>query len=67
MTLAPTSASLREQGVQVDAVADHLDMSPKWVRNATRRLDDPLPHRTFGRRIRFLLSEVDAWAARQRR
>jgi predicted DNA-binding transcriptional regulator AlpA len=67
MTVAPIADALPEQHIQADAVAAHLDMSRKWVFNATRRLDDPLPHRAFGRSIRFLLSEVDEWAARQKR
>jgi predicted DNA-binding transcriptional regulator AlpA len=58
---------VRERYVQVDAVAEHLGMSRKWVLNRTRRLDDPLPCKNFGRSVRFLLSEVDAWALRQKR
>jgi predicted DNA-binding transcriptional regulator AlpA len=55
----------REPYVEGGTVAAHLGMSRKWVMNHARRLDDPLPCRRFGRSVRFLMSEVDEWAARQ--
>jgi predicted DNA-binding transcriptional regulator AlpA len=66
VTISP-AADTWERYVRVDAVAEHLGMSPKWVFNRARRLDDPLPCKNFGRSVRFLLSEVDEWAARQKR
>jgi predicted DNA-binding transcriptional regulator AlpA len=71
MTVTPMADAApeqpREKYVRDYDVAEHLGMSPKWVRNRTKRLDDPMPHRSFGRSLRFLLSEVEEWAARQRR
>jgi excisionase family DNA binding protein len=61
----PTDPPERERYVRVDDVADYLGMSTRWVLNRTRRVDDPLPHRKFGRSVRFLLDEVDEWAKRQ--
>lgn len=39
-------------------LADHLAMSPRWIRY---RLEEGMPHKRYGRSLRFKASDVDAW------
>lgn len=40
-----------------------IKKSVSWVQK--RAADGTLPHRRFGRDLRFIRSEIDAWAAKQ--
>lgn len=39
-------------------LADHLAMSERWIRY---RLEEGMPHKRYGRSLRFKASDVDAW------
>lgn len=47
-----------ERRLTTAELADHLAMSERWIRY---RLDEGMPHRRYGRTLRFIVSEVDAW------
>jgi hypothetical protein len=51
--------------VTSEGVADHLGLPQSWVEAKTRQ--NLIPHRRFGRWIRYDLSEVRAWADKQHR
>nr|WP_246402409.1 helix-turn-helix domain-containing protein [Jiangella mangrovi] len=53
----------REPLVDVAVVAEHLDVSPKWIERNAERLG--LPRRKIGGRWRFRMSEVDSWVNNQ--
>lgn len=39
-------------------LAAHLAMSERWIRY---RLEEGMPHKRYGRSLRFKASDVDAW------
>jgi excisionase family DNA binding protein len=39
-------------------LAAHLRFSERWIRY---RLAEGMPHKRYGRTLRFIASEVDAW------
>jgi excisionase family DNA binding protein len=47
-----------ERRLTTAELAAHLAMSERWIRY---RLEEGMPHRRYGRTLRFLASEVDAW------
>jgi excisionase family DNA binding protein len=55
---------MNEKLVGLKEVADHLGMSESFVQKAIYRHD--LPVWRVGRRVRFRLSEIDAWIERTR-
>jgi excisionase family DNA binding protein len=55
---------MNEKLVGLKEVADHLGMSESFVQKAIYRYD--LPVWKVGRRVRFRLSEIDAWIERTR-
>lgn len=53
-----------EPWVTKQQVANHFQFSTRWVE---MRVVEGLPHRQFGSRKRFRLSEVERWLADGRR
>lgn len=59
------AATAPEPYVGMEAVAAFLDLSLATLRKWRDRGDMPFPAYAIGRRIKFRLSEVEAWAMRQ--
>ncbi len=47
-----------ERRLTTAELAEHLAMSERWIRY---RLEEGMPHKRYGRTLRFVASEVDAW------
>jgi excisionase family DNA binding protein len=63
---APTTSVL----LTPEQLAEKLAVPPSWIREKTRerariRDSDPLPVVRLGRYVRFRLTDVEAWLARQ--
>jgi len=52
-----------EAWVSVDGVAHHLHVSASFINKAVSR--GTIPVHRVGRRLRFRLSEIDAWVLNQ--
>ncbi len=51
-----------ERRLTLAELAAHLSMSERWIQY---RLKEGLPHLRYGRSLRFIASDVDAWLARR--
>lgn len=62
--LSPTGSVANEPFVTTEELAQHFSVQPSWVYRKVQK-DASFPFHRFGKYLRFKVSEVEAWAARQ--
>ncbi len=63
--LAPTGPVANQPFLTTEELAQHFSVQPSWVYRKVQQ-DASFPFHRFGKYLRFKVSEVEAWAARQR-